>query len=44
MLILADPLQVKEGEFQQWIGQLPEEALRDALHFKILHIDAGTKS
>ena len=41
-LLLIDPTEVKEEEFQQWICQLPEEELRDALHFKILHNDMGT--
>jgi len=40
----VDPPVVKLKDFQHWMGQLPEEKLRDALDFKILHIDAGTQS
>ena len=43
-VLRTDPPMVREEEFLQWMGQLPEEALRDALQFRILHIDAGTIS
>ena len=40
----SDPPVVKQEEFQQWMDLLPEEALTDALRFRILHIDADTRS
>lgn len=41
VILSTDPPLVKQDDFQQWMSQLPEEELRDALEFKILHIHAG---
>lgn len=42
--MLTDPPIVKQDDFQQWMSQLPEEELRDALEFNILQIYAGSNT